>query len=60
MNTIAHRIAPMFRQIEAREIGEILKSLEENKVENIDLENLLDALKTKTDLLFKAIQQEIV
>lgn len=60
MNTIAHRIAPMFRQIEAREIGEILKSLEENNVENIDIENLLDALKTKTDLLFKAIQQEIV
>ena len=60
MNTIAHRIAPMFRQIKAREIGEILKSLEENNVENIDIENLLDALKTKTDLLFKAIQQEIV
>lgn len=59
MNTIAHRIAPMFRQIEAREIGEILKSLEENNVENIDIENLLDALKTKTDLLFKAIQQEV-
>ena len=49
----------MFRQIEAREIGEILKSLEENNVENIDIENLLDALKTKTDLLFKAIQQEV-
>ena len=60
ISAVAHRIAPMFRQIEAHEIGEILKLLEEKNLGNMELENLLDALKIKIDLLFKAIQQEIV
>jgi signal transduction histidine kinase/DNA-binding response OmpR family regulator len=60
INAIAHRIAPMFRQIEAYEISEILKIFEENDLKNTDLENLLDSLKTKIDLLFTALNEEIV
>nr|WP_315253256.1 ATP-binding protein [uncultured Flavobacterium sp.] len=59
INTIAHRIAPMFRQIEAYEIGKILKELEKNDLKFSDLENLLDSLKTKTALLFTALNKEI-
>lgn len=59
INSIAHRIAPMFRQIEAYEIDEILRSLECNHFENSNLENLFISLKTKIDLLFTALQKEI-
>jgi len=59
INAISHRIAPMFRQIEAHQIGEILKTLEENDLENSDLENLLDSLKVKIDILFTALNKEI-
>jgi signal transduction histidine kinase/DNA-binding response OmpR family regulator len=59
INAIAHRIAPMFRQIEAYEIGEILKELEKNDLKFSDLENFLDSLKTKTALLFTALNKEI-
>ena len=45
INAIAHRIAPMFRQIEASEISEILKELEQNDLKSSDLENLLDSSK---------------
>lgn len=60
INAIAHRIAPMFRQIEAYEIGEILKELEKEDLKNSDLENLMDSLKTKMGLLFKEINKEII
>jgi len=60
INAIAHRIAPMFRQIEASEIGSILKTLEKSDLQNFDLDNLFDSLKTKTDLLFTALQKEMV
>jgi signal transduction histidine kinase/CheY-like chemotaxis protein len=59
INSLSHRIAPMFRQIEAHEIGEILKSLEKEDLKNSDLENLMGALKTKIDLLFAAINEDI-
>lgn len=59
INAVAHRIAPMFRQIEAYEIGEILKELEKNDLKSSNLENLLDSLKTKTALLFTALNKEI-
>lgn len=60
VNAISHRMAPMFRQIQANEIGEILKTLEQNNLENSNLEPLLDNLKTKTDLLFDALKKEIL
>ena len=59
INSIAHRIAPMFRQIEAQDIDEILKTLERNDFENTNLDNLLDTLKTKTNLLFSALKDEM-
>ena len=59
INAVAHRIAPMFRQMEAYEIGEILKELEKNDLKPSDLENFLDSLKTKTALLFTALNKEI-
>lgn len=58
INSIAHRIAPMFRQIQAQEIGGILKALEQDNLDNSDLESLYNALKTKIDLLFDTLKSE--
>ena len=60
INAIAHRIAPMFNQIEAYEIGGILKVLDKNDFEISDLKDIFKALKAKTESLFKALQKEIV
>lgn len=59
INSIAHRIAPMFKQIQTREISEILKFLETKDLENSDLTALYSSLKSKTDLLFEALNKEI-
>lgn len=59
IKSISHRIAPMFRQIQANEIGTILKILEKNDLENIDTISIFKDLKSKTDLLFSALSQEI-
>ena len=59
INSIAHRIAPMFKQIQTREISDILKFLETKDLENSDLKALYDSLKSKTDLLFEALSKEI-
>lgn len=59
INSIAHRIAPMFRQIEARDIGTILKTLEQNNLEISDLKDIYAALKAKTNKLFAALEQEV-
>ncbi|WP_163410037.1 hybrid sensor histidine kinase/response regulator [Flavobacterium ajazii] len=58
VNAISHRMAPMFRQIQAHEIGEILNKLEQNTLNNSDLESLFDNLKTKIDLLFESLKKE--
>lgn len=60
INSIAHRIAPMFKQIEARDIGTILKTLEQNNLEITDLKDIYTALKAKTTKLFAALEKEIV
>ena len=59
INSIAHRIAPMFRQIQAHEIGEILKTLEETNFENSNLKIIYNSLKTKIYVLFEALKREI-
>jgi signal transduction histidine kinase/DNA-binding response OmpR family regulator len=59
VNSIAHRIAPMFKQIQAREIGEILKVLEKKDLETTDLKDLFKVLKSKSELLFTALNKEI-
>ncbi|WP_031455180.1 ATP-binding response regulator [Flavobacterium chungangense] len=58
INSIAHRIAPMFRQIQADEIGEILKTLEQNNLDNSELNSLYNNLKVKIDLLFETLKKE--
>jgi signal transduction histidine kinase/FixJ family two-component response regulator len=60
INAIAHRISPMFNQIEAYEIGGILKVLDKNDFKISDLKDIFRALKAKTESLFKALQKEIV
>jgi len=60
INSIAHRIAPMFKQIQAREIGEILKVLENKDLETDDLTSTFKVLKSKSELLFMALKKEIV
>ena len=60
INAIAHRIAPMFNQIEAYEIGGILKVLDKNDFEISDLKDIFKALKAKNESLFKALEKEIV
>ncbi|MEO8238281.1 MAG: ATP-binding protein [Flavobacterium sp.] len=59
IHSIAHRIAPMFRQIQAHEIGEILKTLEEANFENSNLKVIYNSLKTKIYVLFEALKREI-
>jgi signal transduction histidine kinase/CheY-like chemotaxis protein/HPt (histidine-containing phosphotransfer) domain-containing protein len=59
INSIAHRIAPMFKQIQAHAISDILKVLENKNLETSDLKDLYKALKSKTELLFTALNKEI-
>ncbi|WP_163398373.1 ATP-binding response regulator [Flavobacterium fluviatile] len=60
VNAISHRMAPMFRQIQAYETGEILTKLEQNTLKNSDLESHLSNLKAKIDLLFDSLKKEIL
>ncbi|HSD08093.1 ATP-binding response regulator [Flavobacterium sp.] len=60
IGAIAHRIAPMFRQIEAYQIVEILNSLERKDFEIDDLATIFDSLKTKTKALFTTLNEEKV
>ncbi|WP_348799169.1 ATP-binding response regulator [Flavobacterium adhaerens] len=59
INAIAHRIAPMFRQIEAYEIDKILKTFENSNPNNSDFDKLLGDLKAQINLLFIALKKEI-
>ncbi|WP_026728333.1 ATP-binding response regulator [Flavobacterium denitrificans] len=59
INTIAHRIAPMFKQIEANEIARILVDLEKNDYEIAEVKNIYLDLESKITMLFKILQQEI-
>ncbi|WP_431243262.1 response regulator [Flavobacterium sp. P21] len=60
INAIAHRIAPMFKQIEANEIAGILLNLEKNEFEITAIKNIQTDLKAKIKSLFEALKQEIV
>ncbi|WP_316635776.1 ATP-binding protein [uncultured Flavobacterium sp.] len=59
IKSIAHRIAPMFKQIEVHEIGDILKKLETNNFEISEMKSIFKDLKAKTNLLFEVLKQEI-
>ncbi|WET00981.1 ATP-binding protein [Flavobacterium sp. YJ01] len=59
IKSIAHRIAPMFRQIQANEIGELLKDLEKEDLNTIDIKSTYADLKSKVEMLFENLKQEI-
>ncbi|MCD0475107.1 response regulator [Flavobacterium sp. EDS] len=59
INAIAHRISPMFKQINAIEISEILSDLEQNKYSDTDLEIIFNELKTKINSLLQTLKKEI-
>lgn len=59
IKSISHRIAPMFRQIQAKEIGTILKNLEKEDLNTLDVKNIYADLEQKITVLFEALKQEI-
>lgn len=59
IKSIAHRIAPMFKQIQANEIGQILKKLEKDDLNTLDLDNMFIDLKEKMNVLFDELKQEV-
>lgn len=59
IKSIAHRIAPMFKQIQANEIGKLLKDLEKEDLNTIDLKATFSDLEGKIKILFKELKQEI-
>ncbi|WP_409417587.1 hybrid sensor histidine kinase/response regulator [Flavobacterium sp. PS2] len=59
ISAIAHRIAPMFKQIQASEISKILDNLEQKKYPDTDLETIFTTLKTKISSLLLILEKEI-
>ncbi|KAF2341232.1 hybrid sensor histidine kinase/response regulator [Flavobacterium tistrianum] len=59
IKSIAHRIAPMFKQIQSNEIGKLLKDLEKEDLDTIDLKTTFSDLDGKIKNLFKELKQEI-
>lgn len=60
IQTIAHRIAPMFKQIEANEIAGILVTLEKNDFEIAEARVIYTDLNAKINSLFKILNEEII
>nr|MBU3860908.1 response regulator [Flavobacterium sp. MC2016-06] len=60
IKSIAHRIAPMFKQIQAHEIAAILKKIEKHEFETAEMKSIFKDLKTRTDVLFSALNQELI
>jgi signal transduction histidine kinase/CheY-like chemotaxis protein len=59
IKSIAHRIAPMFKQIQANEIGKLLKDLEKEDLNTIDIKATFSDLEGKIKILFKELKREI-
>ena len=59
IKSIAHRIAPMFKQIQANEIGELLIDLEKEDLNTIDIKATFEDLSKKIEVLFKELKYEI-
>ncbi|MEP6929446.1 MAG: hybrid sensor histidine kinase/response regulator, partial [Flavobacterium sp.] len=60
IGAIAHRIAPMFKQIQSNEIANTLKALEKDEFKEEELSSVFESLKTKTEILFISLKKEIV
>jgi signal transduction histidine kinase/DNA-binding response OmpR family regulator len=59
IKSIAHRIAPMFKQIQSNEIGSLLKDLEKEDLNTIDINATFSDLEEKIKILFEKLKQEI-
>lgn len=60
INLIAHRAKPMFKQIHAQKIVEILKKLENNDISSTETTQRLSHLKTQIEALFQILKQQIL
>jgi signal transduction histidine kinase/DNA-binding response OmpR family regulator len=56
---LAHKMAPMFKQIEATEIAAILNALESQEFNETELTVHLSNLKSKIKILFDVLEKEI-
>lgn len=59
IKSIAHRIAPMFKQIQSNEIGELLKDLEKEDLNTIDIKATFLDLEEKVKILFEELKHEL-
>ncbi|MCW2121169.1 hybrid sensor histidine kinase/response regulator [Flavobacterium sp. 7A] len=57
MQAIAHKMAPMFKQIEAIEIATVLNALELNQYKVGELEKVIVDLQIKINVLFSALKK---
>ena len=60
ISTITHRIAPMFKQIQANNIANTLKALEKNEFKEEDLATVFEGLKTEIEILFNSLKEEAI
>ncbi|WP_432222470.1 ATP-binding response regulator [Flavobacterium sp. TMP13] len=56
---VAHKMAPMFKQIEAMEIATILNQLELNEYSKVEMKKLFSLLKSKIRALFSELEKVI-
>jgi signal transduction histidine kinase/DNA-binding response OmpR family regulator len=55
----SHKMAPMFKQIEANEIAQVLNNLEANDYATTTLESLFEKVNQEIDVLINAIEKTI-
>ncbi len=56
---LSHRMCPMFKQIEAKEISKILEDLELKDLSIVEIENNFENLKDKIEILFDLFKKEV-
>ncbi len=56
---VSHRMCPMFKQIRAKEVSEILEKLEKNTFSATDLEIETQLLQEKITIVFKLLEKEL-
>jgi signal transduction histidine kinase/CheY-like chemotaxis protein len=56
---LSHRMCPMFKQIEAKEISKILEDLELKDLSIEEIEDNFESLKDKIDVLFDLFKKEV-
>jgi signal transduction histidine kinase/FixJ family two-component response regulator len=56
---LSHRMCPMFKQIEAKEISKILEDLELKDLSIVEIEDNFEILKDKIEILFDLFKKEV-